>query len=227
MKNRGFTLLEVLIAVFILAMMSMMIWQITNNTYRGINKAEEYDEVYQHGRLALKRLTDDFSMAFLISQTLQGKSSDGTTAYEPTFVSEDEGSSDEVNFTTFAGTRYVKNEKKSDQLEVGYSVEECPESEERIQCLMRRESFAIDKETKEGGASFPIAKDVKEFNLEYYDPEKQEWRDDWNSKDPVFQNKLPRAARITIIFKDPRDENEELTFTTSVMFPLSTGAIDF
>lgn len=222
-QDTGFTLLEVIIAVFILALMSMMIWQITNSAYRGSEKAGKYDNVYQNCRLALKKMTDDISMAFMIGPVMQGKKSDGTPATETAF----EGNGDSINFDTFSNIRYIKNEKKGDQVEVGYSMAECPDSEERLQCLMKRESFQIDKNIKEGGKSVPIAKGVKRLAIKYYDPVKQEWRDDWKTSDPVFNGKLPYAVKIEIAFTDPKDEKEEIMFETAVTLPLSAAAIDF
>jgi type II secretion system protein J len=225
--QKGFTLLEVLIAVFVLSLMSLLIWQITNNTYRGTEKAGKYDEVYQYARVAIKRLNDDLSMAFLAGSTLKGKQSDGTVTFETVFDGANEGDADKINFASLSSVRLIMDERKSDQVEVGYFISQCPEVEEKINCLMRRESPVIDNKSDEGGESFPIARGIKKFNLEYYDSSKQEWLGSWNSKDPATIDKLPRAARITLSFYDPKDENEELNFVTSVMLPLSSGAIEF
>lgn len=227
MNKKGFTLLEVLIAVFVLAMMSMMIWQITNNAYRGADKSSSYNAVYQYGRVAMQRIAADLSMAYIAGPSMVGKLPDGTASYETSFIGEDQGDRDSVNFVTLSGSRFIKDEKKSDQAEVGYSIADCPDSEEKEVCLMRRESSQIDKEPKEGGRTFELAKGVKRFNLEYYDTVKGEWRADWSTKDPVMQNKLPRAARVTLIFNDPKKEDEEISFIASVMLPMSTAPIDF
>jgi len=227
MKEKGFTLLEVLIAVFILALMSLIIWQITNNTYRGTSKAEKYDAIYQNARLALKRVTGDLSMAFLVSANMQGRFPDGSVSFEPVFIGEDTGDSDKVDFVSFSNQRLVKNEKASDQIEVGYYVADCPDKEEKVSCLMRRSSTYVDKDIKEGGDTFPAAEGIKKFNLEYYDKEKAEWRGGWDSKDPAYLNKLPRAVRVTISFDDPSGEEEEIIFTESVEIPLSTAPLDF
>src|SRR3989338_2485402 len=170
--QKGFTLLEVLIAIFILALMSMMIWQITNNAYRGKNKAEGYDAVYQYSRVAMKRLTDDLTMAYMVAPSLQGKLPDGTISYNTGFIGENGGDADTLNFDSLSNIRLVKDEKKSDQVEVGYMIADCPDTEDRIKCLMRRESYVIDSEVTEGGESFPIAKGITKFGLEYYDPAK-------------------------------------------------------
>lgn len=227
MNNKGFTLLEVLIATFILAVMSMMIWQIANNAMRGKNKASVYDSVYHNARVALKKFTDDVGSAFIISQNLQGKLSDGTNAIETSFVGGDEGDKDKLDFVAFSGRRLVKDEKSSDVEEVGYFISACEEEEEKKDCLMRRSSRSIDKDTKEGGTAQTVAVGVKSFELEYYDPEKQEWRSDWNSLDPGFLNKLPRAVKVVLTFPDPIKEDEELQFVSSVMLAMSAGAVDF
>lgn len=227
MNKKGFTLLEVLIAVTILAVMSMMIWQITNNTYRGTEKASVYDKIYQHGRVALKKLVDDLSMSFLIGPSMQGKNPDGTITFETSFVAEDQGETDTISFVSFSNIRYIKNEKKSDIVKIAYSVGECKDVEEKTKCLNRKENFELNKDIKDTGTEVAIAYGVKRFNLEFYDSQKQEWRSAWSSTGPEYQNKLPRAVRITIAFNDPKNEGEEIAFTTDVMLPLSTGPIEF
>lgn len=228
MRNgKGFSLLEVLIAVFILAIMSMMIWQITSNAYRGSEKTGRYNDIYQYARISLKKLTEDLAMAFLIGPAMQGKRPDGTVTFETGFTGEDQGDSDRVSFVSFSNIRTIKNEKRSDIVKVEYYVEQCPDTEERTSCLMRKESFQLDKDIKDTGSAFPIAKKVKRFNLEYYDPVKQEWRADWSTNDPVYMNKLPRAVRISIGFEEPRNEAEEMPFTTEVMLPMSAAPVEF
>jgi len=207
--------------------MSMMIWQITSNAYRGTEKAGKYDSVFQYARISLKRLTDDLSMAFLVAPALQGRKSDGTPYFETQFIGEDRGDSDYVYFMSFSNTRLIKNEKKGDVVKIAYSLEECPDSEEKKSCLMRKDLFSFEKDIKDAGVSFPVAENVKKFNLEYYDTAKSEWRGDWNTKDPVYLGKLPRAVRITLVFTDPKSEEEEMFFTTETLLPLSSGLIDF
>lgn len=220
-------MLEVLIAVFVLALMSMMIWQITNNAYRGADKSSSYNEVYQYGRVAIQRITSDLSMAYLAGPSMIGKLPDGTVSYKTAFIGEDQGDRDGVNFAALSAVRLIKDEKKSDQAEIGYFIADCPDSEKKEVCLMRRETAQIDKEPKEGGRSYELARGVKRFNLEYYDPAKEEWRADWSTDDPTMQNKLPRAARVTLVFDDPKKEDEEISFIASVMLPMSSSPIDF
>lgn len=227
MNKKGFTLIEVMIAISILLLIAVMIARIKDNAYRGTEKAAKYDTIYQYGRIALKKITDDLSMAFLVGPSLTGKASDGTAAMQVHFYGKDESDGHKLDFATFSNIRLVKNEKKSDQVEVGYSVADCPDTEERMKCLMRRESAVIDKDVAEGGVSTPIARNVKKFKVEYYDPTKQEWRDGWSTEDPVFQNRLPRAARITLVFPDPQKEDEEIEFTTETVMPLFSGPIEF
>ena len=222
-------MLEVLIAVFILALMSIIIWQITNNAYRGTTKSGRFDEVYQGARISLKKLTDDLSMAFLAAPSMVGGVA-GVAESAPvefSFIGEKEGSSDRVNFVSFSNVRLIMDEKASDQVEIGYYVDDCPDIEEEAMCLMRRSANLIDKDPKEGGTAYPVAERVKKFSLEYYDKEKDEWKETWSSKDPAYLNKLPYAVRVTLVFEDPSSRDKEIVFVDSVHLPLSSGPIDF
>lgn len=223
-NEKGFTLLEVVIAVFILALMSMMMWQITNNAYRGSEKAGLYDDIYQSGRVALRKMCDDFSMAFILGTGLRGGFVGGIGVGHASFS----GGTDGANFVSFSNIRYVKNEKKADYAEVGYFIAECPDSEEkRIQCLMRRESSDIDDKLEEGGEVFPVAKGIKKMALKYYDINKKEWRDDWKAVDPALASMLPFAVKISLAFQDPKDEREEILFETAVTIAMWAAPMDF
>lgn len=225
MRNRGFTLLEVLIGTAILSMMVFMIWTVTSTTMNAEDRVAKRDRVYQMARIALRRVTEDINMAFLVSkEDLLGKTRDGAKR-ETAFIGDDKGDFDTLDFNSFSNWRMFRNIKESDQSEVGYKVEQDPEEE--VYKLMRRQNAHIDDDVAEGGKSYPVAEGLTAFQLSYYDPSTNEWTENWNSKEVDQKNKLPKAVKITLEFKDPDDAEEPISFSTIAIIGLWKNPIEF
>jgi hypothetical protein len=78
----------------------------------------------------------------------------------------------------------------------------------------------IDEEPAEGGRVYPLAYNVKEFNLRYLDPKTNEWLDEWDSRSGDTANRLPRSVEIALelIAVDPEDPDRtiEVPYLASV-----------
>lgn len=225
-KRGGFTLLELMIAIFILVVMSLLIWQISSDSIRSRRRQGEYSKIYQSARVTFRKLTDDLSMAFLMGPSFTSTGPDGAPIVETAFIGEDDGSKDSVFFNTFSHWRLMQDVHESDQAEVSYFVEADENNPDNLK-LMRRETPFLDKEVKEGGVAIPLAEGVKSFNIEYYQQSANEWVPSWSSKDPRTPGKLPRAAKISLIYKDPRDPEKDIEFKTAVILELSDAPIEF
>jgi type II secretion system protein J len=225
-QKKGFTLLEVLIGTAVLSMMVLIIWSITSSTLNSEDRASGRDKLYQMARLALRRVTEDVNMAFLVtSADLLGKTRDGASK-ETAFIGDDNGDFDKLDFNSLSNWRMFRNVKESDQSEVGYKVEEDPE-EPDLYRLMRRQNPYLDDDVTDGGKSYPVAEGVTEFQLSYYDNKTNEWTENWNSKEIDHKNKLPKAVKITIVFADPDDEDESVSFSTITFIGLWQNPIEF
>ncbi len=224
MSKTGFTLLEVMISVAIMGMIMVLVWSISSQTLNSKERIEKRDMLFQGGRIALQKLSDDLAMAFLIKQPSI------PTGFSPRpkafFIGEDKGDKDDIRFTSFSHLRFFNGAKQSDQCKVGYEV--IPDKEDSsINNLVRRETPWLDAETTVEGYPFVLAQDVDSFELEFYDYRKEEWVNHWDSDNIDFQGKLPSAVRITIAFPDPDMENETISMTTMTLLPMSAGEIDF
>lgn len=226
MNKKGFTLLEILVGMAILAFMATMIWQISSGNIDAKERVEKRDEVFQMSRIAIERIVDDLEMAFLVTNSqFLGKAQDGTSA-KTIFKGEDTGHFDTVNFASFSNWRMFRNSKESDQAEIGYYV--VPDEEERdLYRLMRRVSPYFDNNGTEGGRSEPVAENISSFDLEYYDGRQGEWTKEWNSEEVDQKDKLPRAVKVTLSFTDPSNEEEKINFETTAFIELWQYPIEF
>ncbi len=238
MNRRGFTLIEVLVSIAILSFIMVATWSSTSQSLDAKERFEKRDGIYQEGRVALRKLGDDLSMAFLIKAPGERVALTGAGAPTPAaevmtrprpitfFIGDDNGERDEIRFTSLSNIRLFRNAKESEQGKVQYALAPSPDEPGVFNLVRTFSPWIDDKDTVEG-TSYIIAENVREFNIEYFDLRKQEWVRTWNSTLIDWKDRLPRAVRITLSFPDPDEERESIVMVTSTMVPLSTGPIEF
>lgn len=234
-EQSGFTLLEVLVAVAIMGLIMVLVWSNTSQTLNSKERIEKRDMVYQNARIALQKITDDLSMAFLTRKAGAPAATTTGAPIAPTvvtvprpitfFVGRDEGTRDTVKFTSFSHMRLFSGAKESDQCKISYEVMPSPD-EQNVLNLVRKEVPWLNDNAEVEARPFVVAENIKEFELEYYDERKDEWDKTWDTEIIDFRDRLPLAVRITLVFVDPDDPDESIVFSTIVSLPLSAGVID-
>ncbi|MGB3051713.1 MAG: type II secretion system protein GspJ [Polyangiales bacterium] len=218
MKKSGFTLLEVILAVTVLALVATMIYGGFAQT--ALNKARVEGDV-DHSRvvhMALGRMARELTMAFVSTHT---NPSLDLRVVETAFIGTDHGKEDRIDFTSFSHRRLYRNARESDQNELSYFVTEDPDDPD-VQVLARREQNRIDDDPRRGGKSQILVENVEEFNVEYYDPLLSEWVQTWDTEDVLAQpNRLPTQVRIRLAVKHPSRRGETQAFGTRVTIPLN------
>lgn len=216
--KRGFTLLEIILAVTILALIGTMIYGGFSQT--ALNKARIEEDV-DHSRIvhmALERMTRELSMAFVSTHV---NPSLDLQVQNTAFVGKDNGRQDRIDFTSFSHRRLYRNAPESDQNEISYFVTEHPDDPD-ISVLARREQNRIDDDPRRGGKSQILVENVEELNIEYFDPLLSEWVDTWDSVNTLAQpNRLPAQVRIRLAVRDPRRRNATKAFGTRVAIPIT------
>lgn len=213
-SNLGFSLLEVMIGVVILAFMALVLYYSTSGILSSKDQTGRIDDAHHSAQLTLQRMSNDLEMAFLLSNP-EFLGTDGKM--KTAFI----GKEDALNFVSFSPTRYFKDLKEANFGEVGYWLEPNPENN-RLKTLMRRESKLIDNEPEQGGVAEPLLENVEELHFEYYDVTKKEWTKSWDSSQLVQSNRLPRAVKISIRLKDI--DQEENADSSSDLYFYSTLA---
>jgi general secretion pathway protein J len=216
--KRGFTLLEILLAVTILALVGTMIYGGFAQTALNKERVETDVDYYQTVNMALERMVRELSMAFV--STHVNPSLDLRTVLTA-FVGTDNGREDRIDFTSFSHRRLYRNAQESDQNEISYFVTEHPEDPE-VRVLARREESRIDEDPRRGGKSQILVEGVEEFNVEYFDPLLSEWVSGWETDDRFAQpNRLPTQVRIRITVKHPKRPGKTESFGTRASIPMN------
>jgi len=205
---RGFTLIEVTVAVAILGIAIALVW----GSFWGVMRAKDSVEAVQartrEVRLGMGRLVRDLEHAFI-------SSNDRIGTVEPStfFIGDHHLGSDQVSFSYMGHLTLREGARESEAAIVTYYVDSDRKDRAR-QHLFRRESRRTGGENpSEKGPSFAVCEDVVKLHLEYFDRSQDDWRDEWDTKNADGQpNRLPDRVRITLTVRDERDR--EIPFLT-------------
>lgn len=189
MRARGFTLVEVLIAVAITATIGAMTVGSLRQVDHAAEVARRQNERYAAARLALTRIAREVSMAFLSDNFDTSRFRDRPTLFV--------GREDELLFTTFAHQRLYRDARESDQAVVEYVVDSDPEHPGE-EALFRREKARIDDEPDRGGRRDLVADHVASFRLSYWDAKRKDWVREWTTRSVERATELPSRVRIEL-----------------------------
>lgn len=228
MSRRGFTMLEVLIAVAIMGMISTLIYTAFSSLKRSRDGISRVSERYREGRMALSRVARDLESAY-ISRHLPININIATV--RTAFIGERGAPADRVDFAAFVNRRLDRDSKVSDQAEVSFFGLEDPR-EDGVIDLIRRINPRLDLEPKEGGIGQVLARDIDLFSLRYLNPSTGQWVDEWNSTEALGQfERLPFQIHITLVLNGggrltADDDRSTITFQTKVA-PQIQGPLSF
>lgn len=213
MSRRGFTLLEVMIAIAVLSMIGAITFKsfdAANDLKRRVESAEDRDQAV---RGALDRIGREVSMTFL-SEHYDHK----RFRERPTFFKLKDGRSEaDLTVTSFAHERLHVDAKESDQGVFQYHIDR---GDDGKPCLYRRVKPQIDEDWERGGEQAPLAEDVVRFTVQAWDPKDREWRDEWDSNSPERNGGvlIPPRLRIALTILD--EQGKEKTWTTQARLML-------
>jgi general secretion pathway protein J len=216
MRRRGFTLMEVVVAVAITALMGAVIAMAFSSGFKAKETIEHDVESYRGLRTAMARMTREIGAAFVSDRYDALRYRDQND--RPTnFI----GQRDRLLFSSMAHQRLYTDAKESDQMTVEYSVKTSTDKNAHGRTdLMRRENPIIDGPMDRGGTEEVLLENVKQLELSYWDTDKKDWVDDWDTRKIDRKSFLPVRVRIVVVAPD---ENGKLTrYTTQTRIMLNT-----
>ena len=213
MSRRGLSLLEVLVSISILIVMSVSVAGVFGSGIELRSILEDRDVSTRAARVALSTIRRELQLAYLTDQ-LQA-----IEFYQTVFVAED-NSPDTLWFATRAHERLYRDTRESDQSEITLWAESSRDGT-RGYTLYHRESPRVDDEPGRGGRVYPLAMNVRSFELRFLDSQTDEWQPEWDTRSVDFANRLPRAVQVGLVLigVDPQDPERtvDLSFFTTVM----------
>jgi len=219
-SEAGFTLIEVMVAVGILAGVTAAVFMVFRNSAGIQETVTARSELAAMGRIGLSRMEREVAQAFLSDARKSkpaGVSDNVDDTFETLFIGEDADPFDKLNFTSRSHRKLYRDSKECSLTEIGYYEE--PDRESRYFKLMHREEDRIDGEPTEGGEVMVLARSVKQLNFRYFDETKNEWLEEWDTTGPDQLNRLPRSVEITMVIEDAA--GEERTWISKVLLRAS------
>ena len=216
-RGRGFTLLEVLIAVAITGIIGAMVADSFRRAAVLRDLATEQEARFGGARVALTRIAQEVSEAFLSDHYDREKYRERPTV----FVGRDRGERDSLLFATMAHARITPDAKQSDQAFVEYTIDSDPDSPDDL-VLWRREKAQIDDSADRGGTRARVLDHVRAFDVSYWDWKRQEWAREWSSTGVEHPNQLPTRVRIALKLRMPdgTDQTFETQTRVAIIRPL-------
>ncbi|TNF46944.1 prepilin-type N-terminal cleavage/methylation domain-containing protein, partial [bacterium] len=205
----GFTLLEVLIAITILALMAGIIFSVVLGSTRRSRALEGEMELRQTAGSVLNLIAEDLKGAYVYPGSV------------PFLLGRDtfnrDNPADGIDLVTTAVLPVNPMTVSSDLAEVGYTI--IHEADNEIGTLFRREQTPPEEPEDDGGETFELTDRVLSLNIRYFDGE--DWNDDWDSRDTDHENmtgKIPSEIEIEITLVD---EGAPITLRTVISPPMA------
>lgn len=215
-SQQGLTLIEVMLAMSVMAMLGIAIWTATSQTSRTRTVVETTHDHYHQIRVAFEHLARDLSSAFLSNHRALNE-----PTHNAVFIGENSGDEDRLNLYAFTHERRYLDAKESDQCEVSYFLEDDKDVSGQKN-LVRREAPVLDLEPLRGGQYLVLVHNVAAFDLTYFDFVMNEWQDSWDSSELTGESGfLPHQVRIRLVVYDRLEE--KMAYGTQIGIPMRTA----
>jgi general secretion pathway protein J len=216
MRRQGFTLMEVVIAIAITAFIGVVIGVSFNTTIVNKEIVEGQAEHYRMLRACMSRMVREIGAAYVSDRYDPRRYRDAFD--RPTnFI----GTRDKLLFTSLAHQRLYADAKESDQMVVEYSLKTSSERAAKgRQDLVRREKVQLEERMERGGSEDVLFEGAKKLEFQYWNSERKQWEDEWDTRRTERKTILPTRVKITLTAVD--DSGKEVRYTTQARVMLNT-----
>jgi general secretion pathway protein J len=219
----GMTLVEVMVAVAILSLISLVVFGGFNQTMRNKQQAEVMADRSHVIRVAMERMVSELSMAYVSAH--QNPNPSLQTMNSCFIGGRNRGRGHRIDFTSFSHRRLYRDAHESDQNELSYFMTDHPTIRGQY-VLARREQNRIDDDPQTGGTVQILVDEVLDFEAEYLDPVSSNWIDSWDTRDLTGQpNRLPIQVKLMLTVPDRTGENDRRTYVTRAQ-PMITWGVN-
>ena len=130
--RKGFTLLEILLAMFIFTVVLSTLYTAYTGTFRNVDETESQADIYRMARIALERITEDLESAYMPPHTV-GLTTEEKPPQSVAFVGEtaliSDRSADTLLFLSRAHLVFDEEEVDATAARIAYDVRQSEEDE--------------------------------------------------------------------------------------------------
>ncbi len=203
-SQSGLTIMEVLIAITVLAFMMAMAWRTISSTASTKKTVIAYEQRNHEIRMALRRVVADFEGAYLSTNEDPNLAA---THPRTMFVAKSGSNVPEIRFSSLAHRPLWADANESEQTVISYL--EHQDRETRALDWVRREQRRLSNENpeQEPAELDVLLRDIVKVEIDCWNWRNQEWQDTWNTMQSDGQRgQLPTRVRITVTVKDLKGE---------------------
>lgn len=211
-SRAGFTLLEIMIAIFILGLVMATVYASYTSTLKTTRQLEEEGDIYKTARAAMDRIIRDLSSLQISSGSFDlraEKQKWGAREFHSIF------------FWSASHLAFGENDAEGRPAAISYYVRE--NDDKKSFSLWRADvSGSKPDGTKNTEDGFIVCRNVDTFRLTFYDAEGTE-TDSWDSS-AIGGNqpgKTPAAVKVELFLVNANDPEKPYKFMTKVFLPFS------
>jgi len=219
--EEGFTLLEILIAIFIFTLIVSAIFTAYRGTFNIIENTESQENIYHMARVTLDRMTRDLEAAYFPEST-QNPETDQTAPDVGIFQGEKKEINDlpcgELRFSSLAHLTFSDEKALAEPAEIFYYAVATGTKKDLLDLYRSDTSLTRGRpESVTGGLL--LCKGLSSIDLMYYDAE-GEAHESWDSVESGSKGKPPSRVSILLEFPNSTDPERPFKFMTGVAIPM-------
>jgi len=189
-RSQGFTLLEIMVAIVIFALVIAAIYSSWLAVMRGSKSALDAAAAVQRSRVAMSTLQEALWATRSFAADIQYYS----------FVAEN-GDDATLSFVSRLSPSFPRSGRFGDfdVRRVTFSIEPGPDSTRQL--VLRQNPVLMEMDIDEQEHPVILARDIREFKVEFRDGRDPDWLEEWTQT-----NQLPKMVRITMQFGQPNPQ---------------------
>jgi type II secretion system protein J len=215
----GFTLLEVMIAISIMATILVILFGTYSAAVDRAARTRELSQIYHEARVLLQLMANDLRSAYVKESVEQAQQALQQAKTRPTtFVGEDHTESDKAADTLAFSTVLPMQRPDvpdTEMCRVSYSIEPVNEPPQN-RALFRRMNCSLDPQATDRDQLFLLTELAHGLDFKYYDERGTEFLD-WNSREARDGKRLPARVKITLLLADQHGQLRPFEMITDLV----------
>ena len=213
LKRNGFTLIEILIAIFILTTVLTTVYAAYTGTFRIVKDTRRSDNIYSMARTAMNRMVEDMESVCSCKGSFKFVSGE---VEKESFM--------ELSFLSSAHLNFCDG-KSSGIAVISYFV---VEEDEQESCALKRKDELYRNKAEETGedalreGGYILCEKLQSLTYKFYDNSGKEY-DSWDSESDskAQKDKAPAVISIQMDFINPDNRDRPYRFMTKVFLPMA------
>jgi len=215
--QKGFTLLEILIAFALFAALTAMLYPAYIGTFKNMDISESYGTIYRMARVATDRISEDLKCACVPAASITGSD---IAEYQVFTGSGSSIGGRNIDTLQFLSGKHlsINGDKVQGRGVIKYYTKQF-EDEDGL-TLYRSDEPELGKKSRNETSGLALCEGLNSITFSYQD-ETGETYDHWDSTISPFTGKLPTLVTLQLEFLNKSDPDAPIIFTTSIALPMA------